>query len=105
MQNASDASKNLYFGKNLNPTPMTNLLDELYNLGLSTYQVDKTFIIIDQWLEKRYPVMSQVYRQQMLREILTKNRESQSRLHPLNLDQHRTKKALSINKYPVRQSI
>ena len=54
---------------------MTNLLDELYELGLSTYQVDQTFTIIDKWLEQRYPVMSQVYRQQMLSEILNENRE------------------------------
>ncbi|HET6724353.1 MAG TPA: hypothetical protein VFH07_16450 [Chitinophagaceae bacterium] len=54
---------------------MTNLLDELYELGLSTYQVDQTFTIIDKWLEQRYPVMSQVYRQQMLLEILNENRE------------------------------
>ena len=58
-------------------TPMTDLLNELYELGLSTYQVDQTFLIIDKWLEKQYPVMSQVYRQQMLLDILTQNRERQ----------------------------
>ena len=58
-------------------TPMTDLLNGLYELGLSTYQVDQTFLIIDKWLEKQYPVMSQVYRQQMLLDILMKNRESQ----------------------------
>ena len=57
---------------------MTNLLDELYELGLSTYQVDQTFLIIDKWLEIKYPVMSQVYRQQMLLDILMENRERQS---------------------------
>ncbi len=56
---------------------MTDLLDELYQLGLSTYQVDQTFTVIDKWLEKKYPVMSQVYRQQMLAEILNENRERQ----------------------------
>ena len=54
---------------------MTHLLDELYELGLSTYQVDQTFLIIDKWLEKQYPVMSQVYRQQLLLDILMENRE------------------------------
>lgn len=57
---------------------MTDLLNELYDLGLSTYQVDQTFLIIDRWLEKKYPIMSQVYRQQMLREILAENKERQS---------------------------
>ena len=60
-------------------TLMTDLLDELYELGLSTYQVDQTFLIIDKWLEKKYPVMSQVYRQQMLLDILMENRERQYR--------------------------
>jgi hypothetical protein len=56
---------------------MTDLLNELYELGLSSYQVDQTFLIIDKWLEKQYPVMSQVYRQQMLLDILMENRERQ----------------------------
>lgn len=58
-------------------TLMTDLLDELYELGLSTYQVDQTFLIIDKWLENKYPVMSQVYRQQMLLDILMENRGRQ----------------------------
>ena len=62
-------------------TLMTDLLEELYELGLSTYQVDQTFLIIDKWLEKKYPVMSQVYRQQMLLNILMKNRERQFKKH------------------------
>jgi hypothetical protein len=61
---------------------MTNLLDELYELGLSTYQVDQTFTIIDKWLEQRYPVMSQVYRQQMFSEVLSENRERAFRSIP-----------------------
>ena len=72
---------------------MTNLLDELYELGLSTYQVDQTFTIIDKWLEQRYPVMSQVYRQQMLSEILNENRErefsSSTSLKRINGNMHR----------------
>ena len=57
---------------------MTGLLDELYELGLSSYQVDQTFLVIDTWLEKQYPVMSQVYRQQILSDILMENRERHS---------------------------
>lgn len=68
---------------------MTDLLDELYELGLSTYQVDQTFRIIDKWLEKKYPVMSQVYRQQMLAEVLNENRERQGAKHSAVTSQKR----------------
>ena len=49
---------------------MTNLLQQLSQLGLSPQQIEKTFFTVDEWLENEYPVMSQMYKNQLLQPIL-----------------------------------
>ena len=54
---------------------MTNLLQQLSQLGLSPQQIEKTFFTVDEWLENEYPVMSQMYKNQLLQHILNANKQ------------------------------
>jgi hypothetical protein len=55
---------------------MTYLLQQLNQLGLSPQQIENTFFTIDEWLECEYPVMSQIYKNQLLQDILNENKRS-----------------------------
>ena len=52
---------------------MNELLQRLYQLGLSTHQVEQILLTLDTWLEKKYPFISQMYRVQLLEELLCEN--------------------------------
>jgi hypothetical protein len=54
---------------------MTNLLQQMSQLGLSPQQIEKTFFTVDEWLENEYPVMSQMYKNQLLQPILNANKQ------------------------------
>lgn len=51
---------------------MNDLLQRLYDRGLSTQQVEKILLILDTWLEKEYPFISQMYRVHLLEDLLRK---------------------------------
>jgi hypothetical protein len=55
---------------------MTYLLQQLAQLGLSPQQIENTFLTIDEWLQNEYPVMSQIYRNQLLQDILDANKRN-----------------------------
>ena len=52
---------------------MNDLLAKLHDLQLSSSQIDQTFLIIDKWLEEKYPVLSQMYRKEILKKALDAN--------------------------------
>jgi len=55
---------------------MKDLLVRLHSLNLSTEQIEEIFFVIDHWLEDTYPVMSQMFKQQLLSELLIENRQT-----------------------------
>jgi len=55
---------------------MKDLLVRLHSLNLSTEQIEEILFVIDHWLEDTYPVMSQMFKQQLLSELLIENRQT-----------------------------
>jgi hypothetical protein len=58
-----------------NLTPMNELLVRLYKLNLTNEEVERTLLEVDTWLENKYPILSQMYRTQLLKELVKANRE------------------------------
>ncbi len=48
---------------------MKDLIEQLHQHGLTSYQIDRAFFTIDEWLEENYPVLASLFHN----EIVIKN--------------------------------